>query len=601
MSRPRSAQELIHWLEVGAGARWVRLAALLTCTLVLSLRMCWTQFHGPLTEATLVQAGTGRQIALGEGFTTLVNYPQTDAFLRARGIGFDAAKPYPELHHAPLYPLVIAGTLRLLPASRRDALFATPPTPPDGFAADYFLLGLNLLLLWLAAWLTYDLGRRIFEPRVGWLAALAFLLSVSIWEQTVAVNGTPLLMVLALLAFRFWHRVEEVADAAASGEGRYPWGALAGLGLMSGLLFLTEYSAGAIVVVALGYVALRFRGGARWPPLTVVALSFVVVAGPWVVRNILLTGNPVALAVENVALKFGDPSAEPATVRATLAAELPRIDLKKLGNKVLTSLQENLKSRLWSGGAMWFTAFFAAGCLYAFRSPVANRLRWTFAAALGVLLVAQATLNSGESDRLVVVWLAPLLMIFGGGFFFVLLGSNAKLSAWPRLTATALLAVQALPLAHDALEPRRLHFNYPPYFPALFQGMRDELERRGQTGKFGLMADVPAGVAWYGRTRVWAQPPRLRDFYAITLEQPIGELLLTPRTLDRPFFSELNARPLLPGSLSTMPSRFGEWGEIYAGLLTGSLPREFPLGAPQKLAENLYVLLNPLLPPPRGK
>ena len=115
------------------------------------------------------------------------------------------------------------------------------------------------------------------------------------------------------------------------------------------------------------------------------------------------------------------------------------------------------------------------------------------------------------------------------------------------------------------------------------------------------MADVPAGVAWYGQTRVWAQPPRLRDFYAITLEQPIGELLLTPRTLDRPFFSDLNARPLLPGTLGTGPGRFGEWGEIYGGLLTGSLPREFPLGAPQKLAENLYVLLNPLLPFPREK
>ena len=100
---------------------------------------------------------------------------------------------------------------------------------------------------------------------------------------------------------------------------------------------------------------------------------------------------------------------------------------------------------------------------------------------------------------------------------------------------------QVLPLAHDALEPRRLHFQYPPYFPGLLQGLRVELERREQVGRFGIMADIPAGVAWYGRTRVWAQPPRLRDFYAITLEQPIGELLLTPRTLDRPFFSELNA------------------------------------------------------------
>jgi hypothetical protein len=370
---------------------------------------------------------------------------------------------------------------------------------------------------------------------------------------------------------------------------------------VSGLLFLTEYSAGALVLVAAGYGAVRFRGAARVLAPGWVLLGFALVAGPWAARNVALTGYPVGLAVQNVALKAGDPTAEPSAVRATLSAALPRIDLRKLGNKTLTSLQENLKSRLWSGGAMWLGAFFVAGWLYAFRSATVNRLRWVFTAALAVLLLAQAALNSGESERHVAVWLAPLLMVFGAGFFFVLLGSNAALSSWPRSMATALLVLQALPLLHDVLEPRRLHFHYPPYFPALFQSMQRELDRRKVTGQFGLMSDVPAGLAWYGQARAWAQPPRLRDFYSITLEQPIGGLLLTPRTLDRPFFSELNASPILPGTLGVVPDRFGEWGGVYAGLLTGSLPREFPLGPPQKLAENLFVLLNPALPPPRGK
>jgi hypothetical protein len=366
-------------------------------------------------------------------------------------------------------------------------------------------------------------------------------------------------------------------------------------------MFLCEYSAGALILVALAYAGWRCERGLRWTALAVIAAGFLVVVGPWVARNLRLTGNPVALAAQNVALKFGDPTAEPATLRATLSPDLLPIDLNKLGNKTLTSLQENLKSRLWAGGAMWLAAFFVAGMLYTFRSKVVERLRWVLTAAVAVLLVAQAALNAGDSERLVAVWMAPLIIVFGAGFFYVLLGSHAVLARWPRLLTTALLVLQALPLAHDALEPRRLHFQYPPYFPSLFQGMRSELNRREALGRFGVMADVPAGAAWYGDLRVWAQPPRLHDFYAITLEQPLGELLLTPRTLDRPFFSELNAKPLLPGSLTTLASRFGEWGEVYAGLLTGALPREFPLAAPQKLAENLYVLLNPTLPPPRGK
>lgn len=591
----RSGQEFIHWLEVGAGSRWIRRAAVVVCTVALSLWISHKQFHGLLTENTLVQADVARQLASGGGFTSLVNYPQTAAFLEARGHDFDPAQPYPELYQAPLYSLTLAAGLKLIPRDRREAWLDSPPAPPDGYAGDYLVLAVNLGLLWLAAWLTFLLGRRLFEPRVGWLASLALLLSVSVWQQTVAANGTPLLMVLVLAAFWFWHRAETAMR---------PLGWLLGLGATGGALFLAEYSAGALGLVALGYSLVRHAGAQRWLAAGAVAVGFTVVAGPWVARNLSLTGHPVALAQQNVAFKAGDPTAEPATFRATLSARPPALELRKLGNKTLTALQENVKSRIWSGGAMWFAAFFVAGWLYPFREPAANRLRWIAALTVGVLLVAQAAFNSGESDRLAAVWLSPLLLIFGAGFFFVLLASNARLGQWPRLAAFALLALQALPLAHEVLEPRRLHFNYPPYWPPLLRGLRIELERRGALERFGIMADVPAGVAWYGRARAWQQPPRLRDFYAITLKQQIGELLLTPRTLDRPFLSELAARPVAPRLLADVPSatpdRFGEWGEVYAGLLTGTLPREFPLNASRPLAENLYVLFNPTLPPPRG-
>ncbi|MBS0631958.1 MAG: glycosyltransferase family 39 protein [Verrucomicrobia bacterium] len=593
MNRPRSFQEFMHWLEVGAGARWLRLAATLLAVLLLSLIVAWKQFHGATSEATLVQADLGRQLAGGAGFTTLVNYPQTMAFLEKRGQRFDARKPYPELYQAPLYAMVIAGGLRVLPEEFRASLFSSAPVPPDGYGGDYFLLGLNLVLLWLAAWLTFDLARRLFDGRTAWLAAFALLLSVGLWRQTLAVNGTPLLMVHALAAFGFWARAEQAIE---DGRRRAALGWLAALGAACGLLFLTEYSAGALVLVALLYAGWRLEGASRWLAVSLVAAGFALVSGPWIARNLALTGSPVALAVQNVALKAGDPTAEPATQRNLLSATLPEIDLNKLGNKTLTSVQEDVKSRLWAGGGMWLTAFFVAGWLYAFRSAVANRLRWVFSAALLVLLFAQAFFNSGESDRLAAFWLAPLIIVFGAGFFFVLLHGNAKLSAWPRACACALLVLQALPLLHDMLEPRRRHFQYPPYFPGVFIGMRLELEQRATDGRYGLMADVPAGAAWYGSQRAWSQPVKLRDFYAITVEQPLVELLLTPRTLDRPFFSELAAKSVEPDALGSATNRFGEWGRIYTGLFSGALPPEFPLRAPRKLDENLYVLLNPVLP-----
>jgi len=592
--RPRTTQELIHWLEMGGGARWVRVGAILICGLAVSVLVAWRQFHGATSEATLAQADMGRQIAAGEGFTTRVNYPEAVEFFGARGVHFDSSRPYPEIYQAPLYPMAIAGPLaaiRLIHRPWYDALFGSPPSPPYGFAADYLLLGLNLALFWLAVWLAFDLGRRLFGAPAGWLAALALFVSVPVWQQVVAVNGTALMMVLALWTFHAWWRAESAPDLRGAALS------LGALGALCGALFLAEYSAGVLVAVAAWGGARRFPGAARWRALALVLGGFALVAGPWVAREMAVTGLPVGLAVQNVALKAGDSTAEPSVVRATMSAKLPSVDLNKLVNKALSSVQECLRSRVWSGGAMWLTAFFAAGWLYVFRSAPVNRLRWLFTISLIALIAAQSVFNSGDSERQAAVWLAPLIIVFGAGFFFVLLGSHPALSAWPRACAASLLLLQSVPLLHDALDPRWLHFQYPPYFPQLLQGMRRQLDASDASGRYGLMADVPAGLAWYGRTRAWAQPASLHDFYAVQVEQPTGELLLTPKTLDRPFFSDLNARSKANGFLSAAVPRIGEWGEIYGGLLTGSMPRNFPLTAPQKLAENLYVLVNPLLIP----
>jgi hypothetical protein len=594
-ARPRTAQEFIHWLEAGRGARWVLAGALVACGFALSVRVAWMQFHGATSEATLAQADLARQIATGHGFTTQVNYPQAVAYFKARGVRFDPATPYPEVYQSPLYPIVIAVPMWVFVHVWPHALFGQAPSPPYGYAADYFLLSLNLLLFWFAIWLAFDLARRLFGAPSGWLAAIALFVSLPAWQQVAAVNGTALMMVLALGAFQAWWRVESAEDV------RWASAPLAVLGALCGALFLTEYSAGSLFAVAAWGVARRFAGRPRWRALGILFAGFAIVSGPWIARNLAVTGSPVGLAVQNIALKSGDFTAEPSIVRATLSANLPQIDLNKLGNKALTSIQENLGSRVWSGGAMWFLAFFVAGWLYMFRSGPVNRLRWQFAVALLAAIFAQAVFNSGESERHAAVWLSPLIIVFGAGFFFVLLGSHPVLSAWPRACAASLLLLQALPLVHDALDPHWLHFQYPPYFPQLFQGMRRELEATGASGRYGLMADVPAGLAWYGGTRAWAQPATLHDFYEVQVEQPTGELLLTPTTLDRPFFSDLNAKPKIPGFLTATLSRIGEWGEVYGGLLTGSLPHDFPLSAPQKLAENLYVLVNPSLPAPRAR
>jgi hypothetical protein len=376
--------------------------------------------------------------------------------------------------------------------------------------------------------------------------------------------------------------------AATAGKPLRLWFFAAGV--VCGLMFLCDYPAGLVVIPVLLYAGLRCTGGVRMAAILGVAIGFILVVYPWMSRNIGLTGHPLALAGQDIALKAGDPTAEPEIFRNTLGVAGPALDLDKLGNKGLTGLKVALRDQMWAGG-MLFTALFTVGLLYRFRSATANRMRWVFLSLFVVLVVAQAFLDSGEGERFPAIYAVPLIAIFGTGFFAVLVASSEKLAPHARWLPVLLLGIQALPLLHDVMEPRRLHFSYPPYYPAVFVGMREDSTQRGGQA---WMADVPAGAAWYSGQSVWSQPAKLRDFYEISVEEPFYALVLTPRTLDRPFFAELTR-------IGSDPGRLGEWAQVYSALVTRRFPSGFSLIMPQKVADNLYVLFDPRVLPVAGK
>ena len=587
----KTSQEFIHWLEQGTGARWLRRAALLVAALTLTITYSWKQFHGLPNEFVMQQGDLARQIARGEGFTTLVNYPQTYAVMKARGRPFAENKVYPEIHHAPLYSLTMAAMFAALP----NSIWNHKPAPPNGWVPDYWVLGLNLVLYWVAIWLVWCLAGKLFDERVAWLATLATVLSVSLWQQTVALNGTPLFMVLMLALFNVLAGWEETASEWPTLD-RALIVRLAALGALGALLFLTEYSGGLVALLLLGYLGWRVRSAARWPAIGIMAGSFALLVAPWLWRNVEVAGHPLGLAWQNLALKAGDTTAEPSTQRNLATTEAPALDIKKLGNKGLTGMEFNLKERLWSGGGLMLTAFFVTGMIYQFRHGPTNRLRWFFTAVLLVLLVMQPFLSSGESPRLPAIYLAPLVIIFGAGFFFVLVDSQAAFTLHWRWAVAGLLLLQGIPLTRDTAAPRKVHFYYPPYYPNLFMELKKDMANRFLPGT-AAATDVPAGTAWYGQMRVWAKPEKLRDFYAITVEQNIGALLLTPVTLDRPFFTELAARNEDAIKLTDA----GGWGGVYSGLVTRRMPKDFPLGMPpQRLTENMVLLVNPTMVHRRG-
>lgn len=572
----------MHWFEIGEGSRWVRIAGLAAGVLLLSWFVGYKLFRGPLTEVTMAQAVVGRQVAEGRGFTTLVNHPQSFAWAReriSRGKFVDVRKPLPELHQPPLYSAAIAAAHRLLPAR--------------WFNGDTTLLALNIVLLWCVAMQSFFLARNLFGEMGGVIALLGVMLSAPIWAATVAVNGAVLTMALWLALFQLtWSaetRVMKAGGGAALTLGRRITMSLwrpALTGMILGALFLSDYTTIVAAPLVAVVILTKVSDWRVFRSLVLITAAFVVVAGPWMARNVSLTGSPVGFAARELALKAGDPTAEPATRRAMFTTESPAVDFKKLGNKALTSLQRGAGERFWSGGGIFFAAFFAAGFAYRFRDARANRLRWFAVAVIASVALAQAFLSSGEGERDVWLCMAPLVIVFGTGFFLVLVKSSEALESRVLAAALVLLALQAVPLARDVLEPRGTRYNYPPYLPALFSGIGQKLsENRAEPPAW--MSDVPAGASWYSGQRVWAQPATMKGFHEVARWQRVRALVLTPATLARPFFGEI---------ANEQSHGRGDWAPVYRGLAAGRLPADFPLVVPVRIAPDFYVLIDPGAP-----
>ncbi len=260
-------QQAIHWLEQGRGVSLLKWAAALAVMIALGATVAYKQFYGSRMEETVQQADLGRALASGQGFTTSVNYPQVQAMLEKRGRLFDAETRNPEIYHAPGYALVIAAALFVLPDDWVSGAFTEVPEPPNGFGADYILLGLNILLLAVAVTQSWRLGCRLFDSRVGWLTGMAVFVSAAIWGHVVAVDGRLWAMVLLLGMFQVLVAAEARVEASKS-----PLLSWSIAGVFVGLLFLTDYPYGILILIVVGHALWHRRSAGAGLAVTIALL-----------------------------------------------------------------------------------------------------------------------------------------------------------------------------------------------------------------------------------------------------------------------------------------------------------------------------------------
>ena len=546
-------------------------------------------------------AQLARNIAEGKGYTTLFIRPFSLYLVQSHNEAKYAAapattnldlaqikyNPHPDLANPPVYPILLAGLMKVLPFHYPVELkkpFWSENSHFSRYQPDFKIAVFNEVLLLLVVVLTFFLARKLFDANVASLSALLIIGCELLWRFSVSGLSTMLLMVIFLGLIWCVLRIEEMGREP---QPRATW--LLGLALAAGVLTgvgaLTRYAFGwTIIPVAL---FLFFFSGQRRVLHTLAALgAFVVVLTPWVIRNYAVSGTPFGTAgfavVEGTGLfpRFQlERSVHPDLTHA--------LWVKLYTMKLLANANDILANGLPRLGGSWASLLFLAGLLLGFRGTAARRMRYFLLMCLGTFIVVQAlgrTQLSDESPEInsenLIVLLVPLVFVYGVSFFFtfldqmklavpqlryVVIAVFVALSCWPMILISTLVTPKVSPVV------------YPPYYPPDIQQTAgwmkpDEL----------MMSDVPWAVAWYGQHQcVWLTLNAQDDFFAINdYLKPVQALYLTPETMDGKFVSDL------------VHSGEHSWGSfIVLGVLQNQIPPGFPLrNAPTGfLPERLFL------------
>jgi tetratricopeptide (TPR) repeat protein len=284
-------RERLHEFQskLDASPRLRTALALLAVTLFAALTGLlyrYFSFHG-LDSEGMDNAQLARNIAAGQSFST--NFIRPFALPLAPN-----HLPAPDFFNAPLYPFALAAALPFLGES------------------DNAVSTLSLAIYVGCAVLLFRLAQRLSGGN-RWTAALtvvAFALSEPVLGA--AMGGTSLVLsaflLLALMLLLTPRHAEErlaqvqtriLETAARDAPLPAPEVLTRGLvrqyffvGVLSGLCYLTQYVS---LLYVLPLVVLWGSALRRWRRATVLGfvLGFVLVALPWWVRNIRLTGNPL--------------------------------------------------------------------------------------------------------------------------------------------------------------------------------------------------------------------------------------------------------------------------------------------------------------------
>ncbi len=557
-------QDLIHKFEVGEGVG--RLRGVVSVLLILLLAV-WYDFHmfqNFRAPEAMEAAQLARNLSRGEGFTTQCIRPLTlQLVLKQQGLEAHLSKqPHPDLTSPPVYPLLLAGLMKILPFNYEVA------TPFWVHQPEVLIAIFNQILFLLAVINTFRLARRLFDTWVAVTATTIMLGSDILWRFSVSGLSTCLLLLILSVLLNALVTYEEASRDPDRPTGWFVRQALL-IGALLALGALTRYSFAWLILPTLISTS-RWIPRRRWLTGLLISLVFLGALTPWLTRNYRASGT--LFGVPGFAL-FQDTQRFPGTrLERSIDPDLAKVEARECVRKILGNAGELIRDELPRlGGTGWLAAFFLVSLFLRFRSEPLRRLRGFLLGSLIILLFVQAGTRTHlskdavllNSENLLVV-LLPGVVIFGTGLFFVLLEHLELAIIELRFAVTVLfILATSSQLIWSLLPPRGLPLSYPPYLPPWIQEVSGYLK----TNEL-MMSDMPWAVAWYGdRACVWNTLDIGKNFFQINDEQkPIAGLYLTPITTDARIISEVFGNPDFVWSQFTLDI-----------LIHTNVPARFPL------------------------
>jgi hypothetical protein len=588
-------QKMISMLESGAGARYLRFFMLGLAIIGLALLYDLRAYRNLATPEAMDSAQLARNISEGRGYNTLFLRPfslylvQTNNMAKFASIpgntNTDFAcvqnAPHPDLANPPVYPLVLAGLMEVLPfhyAVELKKPFWSENTHFWRYQPDFLIAMFNEMLLLLVAALTFFIARKLFDANVAWLSALLIIGCELLWRFSVSGLSTMLLLVIFLGLTWCVMRIEESAREPQPRPNRLLGLALAA-GALTGAGALTRYAFGWTIIPVALFLFL-FSGQRRGAHALAAVAAFAVVLTPWVVRNYAVSGTPFGTAgyalVEGTGFSL-ERSLHPDLTHA--AGFRPYL------SKLTGNAHDILTNQLPRLGGSWASVLFLAGLLLGFRGTPVRRMRYFLLLCLGAFIVVQALgrtqlseISPEVNSENLLVLLVPLVFCYGVSFFFTFL-DQMKL-AIPQLSYVIIAGfagLSCLPMIFTLLSPKVAPVVYPPYYPPEIQQTAGWMKENEL-----MMSDVPWAVAWYGhRQCVWLALNAQDEFFAVNDNiKVVSALYLTPETTDGKFVSDW---------MHTGDHGWG--GFITQAVLQNQIPQGFPLrNAPTGfLPERLFL------------